>query len=398
MERSTARPPSPAHRLAVVSSCPVAWGGSEELWAGAARRLAEAGHEIHVYKTHVDRRHPAIARLLAAGCAVTDLWQVPPAWRRLANRVLPYHRQYTQRQTSQERLRRGLERHPPQLALVAQHSNFDGAPFAEVCRERGVPFVLLAQKATEIFFPPWNERRAAQQAYRAARRCYFVSRHNLELTQWQLGQLVPRAAVVWNPFNVPFDAESPVPAPAADGVARLACVARLEVLDKGVDLLLRVLAEDRWRRRPLLVTLFGDGGDRVALEEMARLLELTEQVRFAGHVADVRAIWQTHQALVLPSRQEGLPLALVEAMLCGRPAIATDVGGIAELLADGETGFLATAPTVSALDAALERAWSARADWPRLGAQAARRARATVPADPAAHFADELLRRCRDEP
>jgi glycosyltransferase involved in cell wall biosynthesis len=119
-------------------------------------------------------------------------------------------------------------------------------------------------------------------------------------------------------------------------------------------------------------------------------------VRFAGHVNDGPGIWQTHQALVRPSRQEGLPLALVEAMLCGRPAIATDVGGIAELLVDGETGFLAAAPTVGALDAALERAWSARTDWPRLGAQAARRARATVPADPAAHFAEELLLRFRE--
>jgi glycosyltransferase involved in cell wall biosynthesis len=59
-------------------------------------------------------------------------------------------------------------------------------------------------------------------------------------------------------------------------------------------------------------------------------------------------------------------------MLCGRPAIAHDAGGIAELLVDNETGFLAAAATVGALDAALERAWrSLCPTGPGIGAQAA---------------------------
>jgi glycosyltransferase involved in cell wall biosynthesis len=379
-------------RFAIVSSCPLPWGGSEELWAATALFLAGSGHEVHIFKTNVDRRHPRIARLLAAGCTVTDLLQHPPLRQRLLNRVLPHHRQYTQHQATQRILQQGLLRRRPQLTLVSQGSNFDGTRFAEVCRALELPFVLLSQKAADIFFPPWNERQSAQQAYRAARRCYFVARHNLELTECQLGMALPDAAVVWNPFNVPFESETAAPALGPDGVVRLACVARLEVLDKGLDLLLQVLAQPKWRQRPLHVTFFGSGGDQLALEEMARLLQLEQRVSFAGHVADVPGIWQTHQALVLASRHEGLPLALVEAMLCGRPAIAPDAGGIAEMLVDNETGFLAAAATVGALDAALERAWRARPDWPRLGAQAARHARALVPADAAAQFGSELLR------
>ena len=56
-------------------------------------------------------------------------------------------------------------------------------------------------------------------------------------------------------------------------------------------------------------------------------------------------IWAEHHALVLPSRFEGMPLVVVEAMLCGRPCIVTDVGGNAELIRDGINGFLAKAPT-----------------------------------------------------
>ncbi|GAA4363688.1 hypothetical protein GCM10023185_32630 [Hymenobacter saemangeumensis] len=374
----------------MVSSCPEAWGGSEELWAGAALHLKAAGHEVQAFKTNVDYQHPRILGLHAAGCQVTDLEQLPALRTRLLNRLLPYHRQYSRRRLAQQVLRRGLLAFQPGLVLVSQGSNFDGIPYAQVCQELGLPFVLLAQKAVDFFFPPWYEREVIQAAYRAARHCYFVARHNLELTQFQLGQQLPAASVVWNPYNVPFHSESPLPSITPEATIRLACVARLEVLDKGLDLLLQVLSQDKWRNRPLQVTCFGSGADRQALEEMTAMLRLGDTVRFAGQVSDVQAIWQSHHALVLPSRNEGLPLALVEAMLCGRPAIATNAGGIGEILVDNETGFLAESASVAALDQALERAWRHRTDWQRLGSAAARHARATVPTDPARHFSEKL--------
>ena len=57
---------------------------------------------------------------------------------------------------------------------------------------------------------------------------------------------------------------------------------------------------------------------------------------------------------MLPSRFEGLPLALVEAMLCPRPAVVTNVAGNTEVIEDGETGFVAAAPTAGHLDEAME--------------------------------------------
>jgi glycosyltransferase involved in cell wall biosynthesis len=378
-----------ALRIVIVSSCPEAWGGSEELWAGTALHLTQAGHSVHVFKANVAVQHRRIVALRAAGCTVTELEQSPPLTKRLLNRLRPYHRQYSRPSLAQRVLRQGLQRLNPQLVLISQGSNYDGISLAEVCRELQLRFVLLAQKAVDFFFPPWYEQTAA--VYAAAQRCYFVARHNLELTQYQLGMKLPGAMVVWNPFNVPFNSEMPLPPIGSDGVVKLACVARLEVLDKGLDLLLQVLALPQWRQRPLHVTCFGRGGDQQALAAMARLLGVENQLTFAGQVDDIQQVWQTHHALVLPSRNEGLPLALVEAMLCGRPAIATNAGGVAEILLPNETGFLAEAATVPALAAALEQAWAQRATWPRMGAQAARHARATVPVDAAAQFAQELI-------
>ena len=106
------------------------------------------------------------------------------------------------------------------------------------------------------------------------------------------------------------------------------------------------------------------------------------------NIADV---WRDHHALVLPSRFEGLPLSIVEAMLSERPVIATDVAGNKELLQDDVTGFIAAAPTVMHLDEAMERAWQRRGEWRTIGRAAGEAARAVLPKDPARAFADKLL-------
>jgi glycosyltransferase involved in cell wall biosynthesis len=69
----------------------------------------------------------------------------------------------------------------------------------------------------------------------------------------------------------------------------------------------------------------------------------------------------------MPSLCEGIPLAVVEAMLCGRPVMATDTGGHTEWISDGENGFIAGGANVLSIDRALERAWQARAQWPEMG-------------------------------
>ena len=116
-----------------------------------------------------------------------------------------------------------------------------------------------------------------------------------------------------------------------------------------------------------------------------------KNVSFGGHTSDVEAIWREHHALILPSRIEGLPIVIVEALLCGRPCIVTDVAGNAELLEDNMTGFVAKAPTAEFVDEALERAWARRGDLEMMGREGARRVREEIPRDPAAVFATELL-------
>jgi glycosyltransferase involved in cell wall biosynthesis len=81
---------------------------------------------------------------------------------------------------------------------------------------------------------------------------------------------------------------------------------------------------------------------------------------------------------------------MVEAMLCGRPVVATNVAGHSELIEDGVVGFLADAPTAASVAKALERLWERRSEAEQLGKAAAARIRQLVPPDPIHVFSEKI--------
>ncbi len=83
-----------------------------------------------------------------------------------------------------------------------------------------------------------------------------------------------------------------------------------------------------------------ESGYRAHLERQAAALGLADRIRFLGFRRDVADILRAADVMVLPSRAEGLPLAVLEAMACGKPVVATPVGGVPEAVLDGVTGFL----------------------------------------------------------
>jgi glycosyltransferase involved in cell wall biosynthesis len=172
-------------------------------------------------------------------------------------------------------------------------------------------------------------------------------------------------------------------------------VARLEPPAKGHDLLFETLALSHWRNRPVEINLYGGGGAVESLRRMAARFEL-KNVNFRGHLSDVRKIWAQNHLLIMPSRFEGLPLAIVEAMFCARPAVVTDVGGNAEICVDGQTGFVAEGASVGPFDRALERAWNARDQLKGMGQEALARAQKLIPKDPIGEFCSKLIDCTRD--
>jgi glycosyltransferase involved in cell wall biosynthesis len=374
-------------RITVASANPTRWGGSEELWSATSAALARRGHAVSVWKPRIDDTVGRIRDLRALGVPLHDprsryLWQIR-AWT-LLRRIFP---RLERREVVH--FRRMLRKERCEFLVISQGGNFDGAYLAQVARELSIPYALVSHKADEIHWPPDNLRRTMREAHMSAIATYFVSNHNHRLSEEQIGTVLPHAQIVRNPFQVPWAPREDWPN-QAEGM-RMACIGRLDILEKGQDLVLRMLAMDKWRSRAMRVCFFGVGDNAVGLQEMAQLLKL-ESVEFAGFCSSPEHIWDDHHALILPSRCEGLPLVEVEAMLSGRVVVTTAAGGNAEILADDETGFLAPAVTLAGLDAAMERAWARRGDWRQIGHAASIAIRHLVPADPAEKFADEIVR------
>jgi glycosyltransferase involved in cell wall biosynthesis len=279
-----------------------------------------------------------------------------------------------------------LKRFQPDLVIISQGYITGGFDWARVCKEAAIPYSMMVHSNSEFW---WFREQLDEAAtvYTAARSIFCVSRNNLDLLRLQLGESLPNGEVVWNPFNL---SDAPAPAwPDEGGGMRVACVSRIELGHKGQDLLLQALARPEWRNRPFELNLYGTGPDEKVLRRLGVRLQLNN-LHFRGHVGDVRAIWEQNHLLVLPSRYEGVPLSLVEAMWCGRPAVVTDVGRTVELCVDDETGFIAPAATVSSFGHALERAWERRHDWLHMGQAARARAENLVPTDPVGLFCERL--------
>jgi glycosyltransferase involved in cell wall biosynthesis len=355
------------------------WGGSEELWSRAALRLAKMGHVVTVLVCYWSEQVEALQRLQRAGCRI---FRTRP--RSLANLMLK--RLFKNHET--RKARRWLQQAAPNLVVLSSGDFVPDLSWCDACRQREIPYATIAQSATTCWWPSDTTACRLREAYGGAHGLYFVSSENVRLVERMLGCRLLTARVVRNPFNVDYAVQCPFP--EEDGCSRLACVARLEPSAKGQDLLLEVLQQDKWRERSVKVSFFGNGHNVQSVRQLASLYGLKD-VTFCGQVENVEEIWRKHHLLVLPSRFEGLPLALVEAMLCARPAVVTNVAGNTEVIQDGETGFVAAAPTVGHLDEAMERAWRHRNDWRSMGVEAARRIRRLVPADPAGEFVKELM-------
>ena len=126
---------------------------------------------------------------------------------------------------------------------------------------------------------------------------------------------------------------------------------------KGLDVLIRAVAELRRERSELRLLIAGDGPERAALGELVTALGQDGAVAFLGQVSRARLmdLLSTCTLFVHPSRFEPFGIAVAEALAAGVPAVATNVGGIPEILGDGDYGLLVPPDSVAALVSAISR-------------------------------------------
>ncbi|MBV9848923.1 MAG: glycosyltransferase family 4 protein [Armatimonadetes bacterium] len=220
-----------------------------------------------------------------------------------------------------------------------------------------LPLVVTTQgertiDATQLYQRSAFMNRVLRQLLSEADFVTGCSRHTLEdLEQYWGRPFGDRARVIYNGVNLDdFEAVAPFPHPRPYvlGIGRL-------VPNKGFDVLIRAFAKARMPSHDLLVA--GEGVERGPLERLAGDLGLQDKVRFLGRVdrPTAVALFLGCSFFVLPSRDEPQGIVNLEAMAAGKAIIATRVGGVPEMVTDGENGLLMPADDPDALASALER-------------------------------------------
>jgi glycosyltransferase involved in cell wall biosynthesis len=267
----------------------------------------------------------------------------------------------------------------PDIVCISQGQEYDlagrrwGPAMIRWLQRSGTPCVSVVQYNDDNARPSRRGARHARQFLAMTRANLYVARRNIEQTERRMGMGVPHAAVVRNPVNLADT--SAIAWPGGDGPARFACVGRLHMATKGQDVLFAALARPAWRDRDWTLSLYGIGPDEACLRQLAEQMRLADRIVFKGQTSDIRGVWAENQVLIMGSRGEGTPLAMVEAMLLGRPCVVTDVGDCAAWVREGTEGWVAGKPSADDLDAALERAWAGRGTWAERGASAGARTR-----------------------
>jgi glycosyltransferase involved in cell wall biosynthesis len=361
-----------------------AWSGAEELWSRTAIELVSQGFPVTASIWEGSLQHPRMRELQERG---VKFWPWP-RWYRL--RKHPWKRLKSWRNGAAafafERL---LDARTPAIAVLSDGGTFPPIELLELCIAKRIPFVTISHAGSEAVSYDDDAAKRYRAALAPALRCFFVAERNRRMAEKQIGGELANAEIVRNPFNVSYDVSPSWPPSGTDAEVRFACVGRLHPPAKGQDILFEALAQSQWKCRNWRLSIYGEGPTRLSLEWLARQLGLSERVTFVGF-AKPEKIWAENHVLVMPSRFEGLPLAMVEAMLCSRPIVATDIAGHAEIVEDGVTGFLADAPTPRALARALERFWARRTEAEEIGKAGHRRIQQLVPPDPARVFAEKL--------
>jgi glycosyltransferase involved in cell wall biosynthesis len=298
--------------------CPdMGWGGAQRHWATLIAGLAERGEE------------PKLLVLTGRGAFFEDV----------ARRGIPAEALGMGRRTDPRRLRRAVASGsgfaPDAVVSYGVSAQLVGEAIARRARAVHVynEHTPLTPSGDLLPLRP-HQRALTRLVARAVDEVIAVTERQVRPLE-RIGYPRGRIEVVHNGvFEHDVESIEPSPELAGDGFSVL-CVSAMRP-EKRVDLFIEAAGAARREHPGIRAYVAGEGREWKRLERLAR----EHGVTLLGARGDVLALIAAAGAVCLPSEAEAMPMSLLEAMALGRPVIATDVGGTAELVVEGETGFL----------------------------------------------------------
>lgn len=351
-------------KIAIISVIRDPWGGSEEIWYDMAKvALGKQYTVMHLAYEHPDMHFKKL-ELISKGLISYER----PGYIRPKSNSISFFFQLVIN-FMRKKIKNPfnfLLKHKPDIVI------YNGSCFS-IAKEKQL-LNIISQISTRFYIIAHlvNERvrefsendcSLIKKAYELANKKFFVANRLKEVTERQISSSIKNSYVIKNPINI--EDLSPLPYPS--GVIQFALVGNIITAHKGQDIVIDCLSTDKWQSREWHLNIYGSGFDEDYLKKLIDFKGLSKRVTLHGRVKDIRKVWIINHILLMPSHMEGMPLAVVEAMICARACITTDVGGILEWIDHDVNGFVADAATVNSYGKVLEYTWTKKNQWEVMG-------------------------------
>ena len=350
-------------KLGIISTMAASsWGGSEELWVSLGMEALAEGHEVVVSIFDWGELPVKIQKLKEKGAAIDVRSRI--SYTDLKGKIKG---KLVQLLNAEKQLHRFVQKENPDVLFVSLGAfcDLEIDSVRNFLQKINKPFYIVVHSNNDTYSIQPSKTDAIRAVCKKAELVFFVSQRLIQQSERQLAYDFKNFQIVNNPVNrntigiLPYIESETI---------EMACVGRLQVGVKGQAMLLQMLGTEKWKNRDWKLNIFGHGPDETLIKELILFYGLGDKVFLKGYVSDIRnEIWTNNSILLMPSFIEGMPISLIEAMLCGRTAVVTDVGGNREVLEDGVTGFIADGATPFSFEKAMERAWNKKSDWQKMG-------------------------------
>jgi L-malate glycosyltransferase len=320
-------------------TCYPTYGGSGIVATELGLELASRGHEVHfITYSNPIRLDPGIPRIHYHEVEVSNypLFQYPPYCLALASRMMEVADAY------------GLDLLHVHYAIP--HSIAAMLAQQMIAPKRRLPFIttlhgtdITLVGADPSYFP------ITKFSIEKSDGVTSIS-HDLKRQTVEVFGIAGEIRVIHNFINCdiyrPAEDRSGAAAYAPAGEKLLIHVSNFRPVKRVLDCI-RILAEVR-KHTPAHLLMVGDGPDRGSAEHLARELKLTPHLSFLGKQNHVERLIPLAHVLLMPSEMESFGLVALEGMACGVAPVATYIGGVPELITNGENGFMEPVGDISA--------------------------------------------------
>ncbi len=338
------------------------WGGSEELWYRTALLMAHSGIKTGCAVYDWKEKEEKLSMLEKAGCRV---YRMPNLEKTRSNFLPAFFRKLRYK----NRLRQFIETLPvtEYKTTVINQGGFEviHSPWKHFHKKLD-RFLLTFHNYDERQNFSTTQKGILNAWLDSAAANLFDAGKIKDVLQKQLGREIPSASVQVNPIT--FQSPSSIVSyPATDGDYIFSVFAALDIKRKTQDKLVSIFAASKWKERPFRLYLYGEGQDKLYLQDMIDKTGLQDKVILKGHTTDVvSALRETHLVLHI-TNIDAMPISVVEAMAMSRPLIVSNVGDMPLWVKESENGWV-SGSDIDAIEASLEKAWQAKENWAQMGA------------------------------